>query len=208
MVIWSIDVCEREAPPPPEEDYASDDDILDENAPAFDYPVILVTKQEKERLRKPWRRSLIFRVLGRTVSCSYLYQRIQRMWKPESPFEIIPISHDYYIARFEALKDYEFAKYEGPWMILDHYVTVQEWEPNFDPRNNKTEKLLVWARFPSLPVEYFEEEFLMRIGNQLGRSIKIDYTTSLISKGKFARMCVEVDITKPLLSKYVLDFKE
>lgn len=36
------------------------------------------------------------------------------------------------------------------------------------------------------------------------QSIKIDNTTSLTSKGKFARICVEVDITKPLLSKFTL----
>lgn len=46
----------------------------------------------------------------------------------------------------------------------------------------------------------------MKIGRDIGRPIKIDTTTSLVSKAKFARMCIEMDITKPLLSK--LDEKE
>ncbi|XP_019184589.1 PREDICTED: uncharacterized protein LOC109179535 isoform X2 [Ipomoea nil] len=39
---------------------------------------------------------------------------------------------------------------------------------------------------------------------KVGRPVKVDYTTSLISKGKFARVCIEVDISKPLLAKYTL----
>lgn len=39
---------------------------------------------------------------------------------------------------------------------------------------------------------------------QPGESMKIDDTTALATRGKFARLCVEVDLTKPLLSKFRL----
>ncbi|XP_019195841.1 PREDICTED: uncharacterized protein LOC109189684 [Ipomoea nil] len=172
------------------------------------FPVIQVTKEEKEWLRRPWRRSLIIRVLGRTVDYSYLLQRLQHMWKPESTFELFALAHDYYIAKFQSLADYDSAKFGGPWIILGHYLVVQEWEPNFIPSKNKTKKLLVWVRFPELPIEYFDEEFLKKIGKTIGRPVKIDTTTSLASIGKFARICVEIDITKPLLSKFVLHFMD
>lgn len=45
---------------------------------------------------------------------------------------------------------------------------------------------------------------MQKIGDKIGRTIKVDGTTILISRGKFARVCVEIDITKPLLSKYTL----
>lgn len=35
----------------------------------------------------------------------------------------------------------------------------------------------------------------------------MDNVTSLVSKGKFARVCIEIDISKPLLSKFTLDWK-
>lgn len=92
-------------------------------------------------------------------------------------------------------------------MILHHYLIVQEWKPNFDPKDNKTEKLLVWVRFPSLPIEYFEDAFLMKIGKNVGCPIKVDNTTSLVSKGKIARVCIELEMSKPLLSKFTLDQK-
>ena len=42
----------------------------------------------------------------------------------------------------------------------------------------------------------------MKVGEKIRKPIRIDQTTRLVSRGKFARLCVEVDITKPLLSKF------
>lgn len=192
----SFDTAELEA--------VSEEESMEEDKSDPNCPIIPVTKEEKERLRRPWRKTLIVKVLGRKVNYHYLRQRLQRMWKPEANFDLIAIDQDYFLARFEERRDYEFAKFEGPWIIVGHYLTVQEWEPNFFPHKNKLNKLLVWVRFPTLPIEYFEDEFLMKIGKNIGRPVKVDTTTSLVSIGKFARVCVELDVTRPLLSKFTL----
>ncbi|XP_019173794.1 PREDICTED: uncharacterized protein LOC109169367 [Ipomoea nil] len=198
----------RESFQPTEEAEESDDDTMEEDGRSFDYPVIKVTKEEKKRLRRPWRRSLILRVLGRTVGYSFLLQRLQRMCKTQASFDLIALTNDCYIAKFETLADYEAVKLGGPWMVLDHYLITQVWRPNFDPRSSRTDKILAWIRFPSLPIEYFDEEFLKKIRISIGKPIKIDVTTGLASKGKLARVCVELDITKPLLSNFVINMTE
>ncbi|CAN1120271.1 hypothetical protein LINPERHAP2_LOCUS111 [Linum perenne] len=43
---------------------------------------------------------------------------------------------------------------------------------------------------------------LKRIGDRIGKTVRIDHTTLEASRGNFARICVEVDLSKPLLSKY------
>ncbi|CAN1149173.1 hypothetical protein LINPERHAP2_LOCUS16875 [Linum perenne] len=40
--------------------------------------------------------------------------------------------------------------------------------------------------------------------NKIGRTVRIDHTTLEGSRGNFATICVEVDLSKPLLSKYRL----
>lgn len=170
-----------------------------------DCPRIMITKEENARIRRLWRRSLIIKLLGKTVGYNLLLRRLEAMWRPENPMELIDLDQDYYLARFEAQRDYDFARFEGPWMIFDHYLIVQEWMLNFNPRSNKTEKILAWVRFPALPIEYFDEDILLRVGNSIGRAIKVDNTTSLTSRGKFARVCVELDVTKPLLAKFDIE---
>ncbi|CAN1195088.1 hypothetical protein LINPERHAP2_LOCUS42916 [Linum perenne] len=45
---------------------------------------------------------------------------------------------------------------------------------------------------------------LKLIGDRIGKTVRIDHTTLEGSRGNFARICVEVDLSKPLLSKYRL----
>ncbi|CAN1132083.1 hypothetical protein LINPERHAP2_LOCUS6793 [Linum perenne] len=44
-----------------------------------------------------------------------------------------------------------------------------------------------------------------RIGNAIGRTIRLDLATSEGARARFARVCVEVDLTKPLLGKYMIE---
>lgn len=193
----------KQAPPGEKEDAVSDDEDMSEEDD-HECPVVKLSKEEKIQLRKPWRQSLIVKVLGRRVGYTYLVKRLHTIWHPKAKMELVALDEDYFLVKFNSVIDFEYAKYGGPWMVLDHYVIVQEWRPNFDPKTDKTERVLVWVRFPDLPVEYFDCDFLMKLGKMIGEPKNIDEATSLVSRGRFARMCIEVDITTPLLSKYKL----
>ncbi|CAN1176765.1 hypothetical protein LINPERHAP2_LOCUS32719 [Linum perenne] len=47
-----------------------------------------------------------------------------------------------------------------------------------------------------------------RIGNYIGRTVRMDLATSEGARGRYARLCMEVDVTKPLLGKYMIEDKE
>lgn len=51
---------------------------------------------------------------------------------------MIAIEGNYFLVKFSSLDDYNFAKYEGPWMIVDHYLIVKEWYHDFDPGTDTT----------------------------------------------------------------------
>ncbi|XP_019160909.1 PREDICTED: uncharacterized protein LOC109157461 [Ipomoea nil] len=122
--------------------------------------------------------------------------------------ELIDLEHNYFLAHFELQRDYDIARCEGSWVIQDHYLVVQQWKPNFRPQTNKTQKICVWVRLPDIPIEYFDEETLIKLGDKIGKTIKIDDTTCLASRGKFARICLEIDIIKQLLAKFTIDDEE
>ncbi|XP_019178357.1 PREDICTED: uncharacterized protein LOC109173571 [Ipomoea nil] len=124
------------------------------------------------------------------------------MWKPKGSLDLIALDNDYFLVRIGSIEDMKFAMYEGPWMVLDHYLIVKPWEPDFDPMNDTTEKLLVWVRIPCIPVEYYDLIFLKKLGNRIRRTVRDDQATSLVSRGKFTRICIEIDMRKPLISKF------
>ncbi|RYR20260.1 hypothetical protein Ahy_B03g065356 [Arachis hypogaea] len=57
----------------------------------------------------------------------------------------------------------------------------------------------MWGKHGSL------ESILKKIGNIIGRTIKVDSNTADIARGKYARICVELDLTKPLVSHYMIN---
>ncbi|XP_050255268.1 uncharacterized protein LOC126701193 [Quercus robur] len=55
----------------------------------------------------------------------------------------------------------------------------------------------VWVRLYELPIEYYEVEVLQQIG---GNSASLDMHTTTEARGRYARICVQVDISKPLIT--------
>ena len=86
----------------------------------------------------------------------------------------------------------------------DHYLTVRTWHPNFDPLVASIDKVAVWIRLPDLSMEYYDTDVLWKIGDRIGKTLKVDRATTIGIRGNFARMCVEVDLIKPLLAKFKL----
>ncbi|KAI9117938.1 hypothetical protein K1719_011080 [Acacia pycnantha] len=122
-----------------------------------------------------------------------------------SNLEGCALGHEYYIVSFSSKEDHDYAYYEGPWMIDDHYLLVQRWRPNFNPRKaDGQRKVAVWVRIPDLPLEFCIVESLGLIDNIIGTMIKIDRSISIYDKGEFARICVEVDLHKPLLPTFLV----
>jgi len=45
-----------------------------------------------------------------------------------------------------------------------------------------------------LPMELYNSEFLYKVGDLLGTTLKIDVNMPIQNRGKFARICVELDL--------------
>ncbi|XVE99570.1 hypothetical protein REPUB_Repub03eG0210600 [Reevesia pubescens] len=121
--------------------------------------------------------------------------------KEEGKFEVVDMDHGYYCIRFGLRSDYNFVLTNGPWLIADHYLTIRRWTPEFRLEEATIDSVAAWIRFPGMPLKYYDNTILRCLGDEIGRSVRIDRTTSNMSRGKFARICVELDLNKPLVSK-------
>ena len=169
-----------------------------------DCPTIRLSKEEKVRIQLPWKKTLIIKLLGRSIGYNLLLRKINDLWRPRASIALVALHNGFFIAKFAYEDDYNYAKFEGAWMIFNHYLIVQQWQPNFDPNYNSLRSLMVGVRLPCLPIEYFDYKFLMRVGSKIGKPIRVANATSTLSIGHYERICVEVDVLKPLVSKFRL----
>ncbi|KAI9089145.1 hypothetical protein K1719_029424 [Acacia pycnantha] len=119
--------------------------------------------------------------------------------------DIFDLENDFFLVNFQHLDDYMGALIGGPWVIADAYLSVSRWKPEFNPKSERIESLVAWVRFPELPTPLFDKKFLLNLGNAIGKAIRLDIHTAQRTRGKFARMCVELDLTKPLIPSFSVE---
>lgn len=83
-------------------------------------------------------------------------------------------------------------------MIGGHYLVIQQWQPDLFANDKIIDRMTVWIRIKSLALEYMNTAFLRKFGNEMGNLFKIDMNTADQARDRFARLCVEIDLNKPL----------
>ncbi|KAE8669081.1 hypothetical protein F3Y22_tig00112259pilonHSYRG00045 [Hibiscus syriacus] len=71
----------------------------------------------------------------------------------------------------------------------------------YTPIYNRILSLWQPVRLPGLPITWCKRSTIQAIGERIGSVLKIDYQTNKGRRGRFARMAIELNLTKPLVSK-------
>jgi hypothetical protein len=162
-----------------------------------------VTMDEKlfQELCSPWKEALVVKLLGKNVGFNLMKDRLQKLWRLTGGFEIMDVDNGFYMVKCELLADRDKIMSDGPWMLFDHYLAVARWTPDFASPHAKVEKTLVWIRFPGLNLLYYDESVLLGLASVVGTPVKVDTNTLKVERGRFARICVEIDLTLPVVGK-------
>ena len=143
---------------------------------------VKLSKETFFRIRAPWSKALIVRVYGRTVGLNHLTFKINALWKPVAKLDCVNQGKDFFFIRFSNSDDYD---------------KVLKGEPWFEA---KLSSVAIWVRLPELPIEFYDVAVLREIGSTIGPILRIDSYTTSKSKGSYTRLCVQVDLEKPLIT--------
>ncbi|KAJ0967401.1 hypothetical protein J5N97_024318 [Dioscorea zingiberensis] len=87
---------------------------------------------------------------------------------------------------------------DGPWTVNGMILHLIRWREHFQPSFEKLSSAILWVRLYQLPWEYWEKEPLESVAGKIGKVIKVDETTFIQDRAKFARLCIEIDLSQPL----------
>ncbi|KAI9093683.1 hypothetical protein K1719_027132 [Acacia pycnantha] len=173
---------------------------LNGNIPTVDFASHVL-----EALNKRIGLAVVVKLLGRRIGYRYLHSKLQSLWKPSGQLKLTDLHDDCFLVRFNDDMDYQNALLNGPWVIFGHYLHVQPWSPSFRPQEHVIDQIVGWIRLPKLPVRYYHKNIIRSIGSVFGDVIRVDYNTDSGDRGKFARLAVNIDLTKPLTSRIQVD---
>ncbi|KAJ4836132.1 hypothetical protein Tsubulata_022221 [Turnera subulata] len=168
-------------------------------------PFMKLSESFKTKLRKPWENAVVIKLLGKRIGFRVLKSKIQNLWKPRSPFRLIDLENDFFIVRFKDNSDTMQALLGRPWTVFGHALMVQPWTPNFRATDGIIGKATVWVRFKGIPLDWYHSQVLLGLGDMVGSAVKIDERTTSTDRGRFAKVAVVVDLTKPLKGVITVD---
>ncbi|KAF2289242.1 hypothetical protein GH714_031994 [Hevea brasiliensis] len=85
------------------------------------------------------------KLLGRQLGYKLLCFRIESLWKPLGRYAIIDLDNGYCLIKFIIEEDVQRALFGGPWVVMGHYLTVESWNPSFNPTSHLPSKIVAWA---------------------------------------------------------------
>ncbi|XP_019235098.1 PREDICTED: uncharacterized protein LOC109215480 [Nicotiana attenuata] len=145
-----------------------------------------------------WKYAVIMYVIGGTPTIGAM----ERFIAGQGSFSVKPKvyyhNEGYFVVNFASLEERNLVMYSGPHMINNRPIVVKQWTANFDFDEEDLKTIPIWVKLPNLPLSCWSASALSKIGSGLGQPIYADACTSNIERISYARILVEVDVTKEL----------
>uniref|UniRef100_A0A2N9GX50 CCHC-type domain-containing protein n=1 Tax=Fagus sylvatica TaxID=28930 RepID=A0A2N9GX50_FAGSY len=157
---------------------AMEDDLVssdEEDDPPEDGEVVIsIPRETKLRIRAPWSTSFIVKVFGRSVGYLFLVNRLKSLWKPIGGFSCVDLGLGFFLVKLDLADDFDRILKGGPWFIGEHFLSLRPWVPDFRPSEASVNTV-------ACPV------------------LRVDFNTASGTRGRFARLCIQLDLDKPLI---------
>ncbi|XP_070022077.1 uncharacterized protein [Nicotiana sylvestris] len=157
---------------------------------------IPLTAEDKAHLYTPWQNSIIVKVFGRTVGHHLLKAKLMNSWQPTEEIHLIDLGCNFFLIKFRYEENMYKALHEGPWFILNHFLSVRRWEPKLIASGAQLTYAVLWVRLPELPTEFYDFQILQKVGNKIGKLLKVDTCTTSITRGRTWEKLKDIDITR------------
>nr|POE92794.1 uncharacterized protein CFP56_06763 [Quercus suber] len=174
-----------------ESGHSLEGEILRACAKAFDFSDLMDTEadsdEEVEELR-----------------FNFLQSKLNLLWKLSGTLDCVDFGKEFYSVRFSLKEDMDVVHKNGPWFIGGHFLSIRPWEPFFKLACASVSSIVVWVRLHELPMELYETEVLKQIGESIWRVLWINSHTTMEARGRYVRLYIQLDITKPLINTVLI----
>lgn len=151
---------------------------------------------------------MTFYVIGAKPSFNAVQKYFFQNWQFSSKPEVILHDKGYFVIKFGSLADYNEVADTGPHMYFGKATVIKPWTPKFNFNDEMLRTVPLWVRFPDLPLHCWSKDSLSRLGSAIGSPLYADECTSKQLRVSFARLLVEVDVTKTLTKEIPIEFEE
>ncbi|XP_042939572.1 uncharacterized protein LOC122274614 [Carya illinoinensis] len=124
---------------------------------------------------------------------------MSKVWKCESWLQFSEVGLNKFLIEFHKELDMIRVINGRPWSLDRWLICLQVFDGSMSINEVPFNKEEFWIQAFNLPFDFMNQDFGYQLGSSIGRVLKVHADNRGIGWGRFLRLRVEVDITKPLL---------
>lgn len=121
-----------------------------------------------------------------------------RILQLKKALKVEVVGDNIFLLQFESLIDRRYAFDEGPWTFFKDLVIFKAPKGTQQATSIVFDELPIWVQCHNLPLAYMHSSILKNVGARLGKVIEVEAGEDGSCTGKYARIRIMLDISKPL----------
>lgn len=159
---------------------------------------VRVDAETKQKAQRRFSLGLYGKLFGKSPPFETVKATLLGLWKPYGVVHIADMPNGYLLIRCETDATKQQLLFRGPWTISGLTLQLVPWQPYFEPAHTKLSRAMVWLQLHNLPIDFWDGESLESITEPIGKLLKVDEFTLNLTRARFARVCLELDLSCPL----------
>lgn len=143
-----------------------------------------------------WEHAVVVYVVGSNPPVSVMENFLNRIWGKYGVHQVSLMKRGLFLVRLKDKEAQDNVMNLGGTIFNSKPLIVQRWNEDEDYSTMDIQKVPVWVRLPGLDFQYWGEKSMGKIAGIVGSLIKTDQATMNRDRLMYARVMLEMDITK------------
>ncbi|KAH7839628.1 hypothetical protein Vadar_006500 [Vaccinium darrowii] len=145
------------------------------------------------------RTSLFGKVVSqKSVNLGGLRTTMGLIWGNPTNFKVLEIGKGIYQFILPSESDVIRILNGKPWFFNNHFLTLEKWNPNLQPKQYCFQFTPLWVQIWGLPIQFISKEVGAKIGGRIGFVDDVAIPATGSTEGRYVRVRVHLDVTLPL----------
>lgn len=163
-------------------------------------PALILTSFEEDELRKQRENTLIMKFSAGMPNMYEIRCHIHSEWGLDQPPAVGVIDKRHITLHMASPADTKRALACTTNKIKTSMFRLFRWTPDFEIGKDSS-LTAVWVKMYDLPLHYYNESSLYRLGSMLGTVLRVHPTTIRLAQQGYVKVCIELDVSKPFTDK-------
>ncbi|XP_058746852.1 uncharacterized protein LOC131619814 [Vicia villosa] len=151
-----------------------------------------------------WETTLILYAMGEELSMNMVKNFMEKTWSFVKLPDMFYHDEGYFILQFKSHEDMDAVLMRGPYTLRNISLMLREWKADFNLKRDMLRTLPLWVKLPKLPLHLWGAKSLSKIGSAIGVPLVTDECTTTKLRVSYARLLIEVDITKEMVKEIAI----